>query len=86
MNGWYIGKNETGRADYMGSPAREALKAIDDAHEKATLPVKREKHILWSPPDATVAQCRDQEWIWIARFRANHDGVSKRCVRDGTAI
>ena len=74
VNGWYVGKNETGDFGYMGSPERAARKVIDDAHAQAGLPILREKHILWSPPGATIAQCRDQEWIWIARFRAEHNG------------
>jgi hypothetical protein len=74
VNGWYVGKNETGDYEYMGSPDREARKAIVDAHAEVGLPILREKHILWSPPGATIAQCRDQEWLWIARFRAEHAG------------
>jgi hypothetical protein len=74
VNGWYIGKNETGDAAYMGSPSEAVRAAIVDAHREAGLPVVVEKHILWSPPGATVQQCRDQEWFWIARFRAGHGG------------
>lgn len=77
VNGWYIGKNQTGIAAYMGSPSDAALKAIADAHAAVHIrpeDIVRYKHILWSPPEATIADCRDQEWIWIARFRAYHDG------------
>jgi hypothetical protein len=77
VNGWYIGKNETGLGDYMGSPSHAALKAIHDAHTAVKVGpdgIMREKHILWSPPDATIADCRNQEWIWIDRFRREHDG------------
>lgn len=77
VNGWYVGKNETGVATYMGSPSDAARKAIMDAHAAngvSERDIVSEKHILWSPPDATIADCRDQEWAWIARFRACHDG------------
>ena len=74
VNGYYVGKNETGRADYMGSPDRAARKAIADAHKTVGMLEVRKKHILWSPPTATYEECRDQEWMWIARFRAAHDG------------
>jgi hypothetical protein len=74
VNGWYLGKNETGVADYMGSPSPAALKAIRDAHAVAGEPQQAQKHILWSPPEATRDECRNQEWIWIARYRAEHSG------------
>ena len=32
------------------------------------------KYILWSPPSTSREECRDQEWLWIARFRAEHAG------------
>jgi len=76
VDGWYIGKNETGRGDYMGSPSRAVVQAIAEAHAKVGLhdvpqPTKR---LLWSPAGATRAECRDQEWFWIARARAEHRG------------
>lgn len=74
VNGRYVGKNETGVEDYMGSPDRAARKAIADAHQAVGPQIVRCKHILWSPPEATFEGCRNQEWIWIARFRAVHDG------------
>ena len=74
VNGWYVGKNETGQASYMGSPSRAALKKIDDAHEAVGKGVVWQKHILWSPPGATREECRQQEVYWINRFRAEHDG------------
>src|SRR5258705_10773239 len=76
VNGWYIGKNDTGRADYMGSPSAAVVKAIADAHEVAGLPTvpKPTKRLLWSPPGATLRECHDQEWLWIARAREHHDG------------
>lgn len=77
VNGWYIGRNDAGVLDYMGSPDREARKRIADTHEAIGIrpeDLVREKHILWSPPDATIANCHDQEWIWIAKFRAHHGG------------
>lgn len=72
--GWYIGKNETGDALYMGSPSNAVRKQIRDAHRLADLPEVAEKHILWSPEGATREECRNQEWVWIARFRSEHDG------------
>lgn len=74
INGWYIGKNETGNASYMGSPSDAVRADIREAHLAAGQPELVEKCILWSPIDATRKECRDQEWIWIARFRAGHDG------------
>ena len=74
VNGWYIGKNETGVAGYLGSPSAATVKAIRDAHAAVGAAEDREKHVLWSPADATRESCRDQEWVWIARFRAQHDG------------
>lgn len=77
VNGLYVGKSETGRANYMGSPSAAVLKAIRDAHSAIGIgpeDIVREKHIVWSPPDATIAACRDQEWIWIGKARLNHDG------------
>src|SRR4051812_47225020 len=66
VDGWYIGKNETGRADYMGSPSAGVVEAIKHAHSAAGIlevpqPIKR---LLWSPTGATRQECRDQEWIW----------------------
>lgn len=69
--GWYIGKNETGNSFYMGSPSDAVRKKIHDAHNDACMPEVSEKHILWSPADATREECRNQEWIWIARFRSD---------------
>lgn len=37
VNGYYVGKNEKGRADYMGAPDRAARKSIADAHKKVGL-------------------------------------------------
>jgi hypothetical protein len=74
VNGWYIGKNETGVAEYMGSPSSSVLQAIADTHEEVGLPIVARKRILWSPPSATRDECRDQEWVWIGRFRAEHEG------------
>ena len=76
VDGWYIGKNETGRADYMGSPSDAVVKAIKDAHKEVGLPNVPEpkKRLLRSPPGATRKECRDQEWFWIARARAEHGG------------
>lgn len=74
VKGWYIGKNETGDATYMGSPSDAVRTAIRQAHLRVALPELVEKHILWSPAGATREQCRDQEWFWIARFRAGHTG------------
>lgn len=74
INGWYIGKNETGEAHYMGSASDAVRAAISKAHLAAGVPERVEKHILWSPAGATREECRNQEWIWIARFRAGHDG------------
>ena len=76
VDGWYVGKNETGRADYMGSPSQAALNSIADAHCSVGLssvpaPAKR---LLWSPAGATREECRNQEWYWIAKVRANHHG------------
>jgi len=74
INGWYIGKNETGDPAYMGSASDAVRAAISTAHRQAGVPEQVEKHILWSPAQASRLQCRDQEWIWIARFRAGHQG------------
>ena len=76
VNGWYIGKNDTGRAEYMGSPSAAVVIAIKEAHEALGLPnvPQPTKRLLWSPPGATRQECHDQEWFWIARARAQHDG------------
>jgi hypothetical protein len=60
----------------MGSPSQTALSAIADAHRavglsSAPAPTKR---LLWSPAGANREECRDQEWYWIAKVRATHDG------------
>ncbi len=76
VDGWYVGKNETGRADYMGSPSEAAVVAIADAHHAvglSSVPVPT-KRLFWSPPGALRRECRDQEWYWIARVRSLHDG------------
>ena len=74
VNGWYIGKNFTGKKQYMGSPELEAVKAIEDAHAKVGLPIKEEKRILWSEDGATATQCHAVEQRFIKLFRAEHDG------------
>jgi hypothetical protein len=74
VNGWYIGKNETGDSAYMGSPSAAVRAAISEAHRRVGRPELVEKRILWSPPGATRAECRDQEWVLIAQFRAGHPG------------
>jgi hypothetical protein len=77
VNGAYVGKNDSGDPNYQGSPQPQALKRISDAYAQigiTTGPHKSVQHMLWSPPGATIAECHNQEWIWIARFRAHHDG------------
>jgi hypothetical protein len=72
VNGWYVGKNETGTAGYMGSPSEAVRAAIGRAHQGVGLPELVDKRILWI--GVSRRECRDQEWVWIARFRAGHDG------------
>ncbi len=76
VDGWYVGKNETGSATYMGSPSQAALLNIADAHQAVGMDTVPEptKRLFWSPPNATRKACCDQEWYWIARVRASHDG------------
>lgn len=76
VDGWYVGKSETGRANYMGSPSEATLMDIVEAHQAKGLSAVPEptKRLFWSPPNATREESRDQEWYWIARLRANHDG------------
>lgn len=76
VDGWYVGKSETGSTNYMGSASEAVAMAIADAHRAVGLravPVPT-KRLFWSPPDASRQECRDQEWHWISRVRALHEG------------
>jgi hypothetical protein len=41
VKGWYIGKNETGDATYMGSPSDAVRTAIRQAHLSLDAPIRR---------------------------------------------
>ena len=64
VDGWYVGKSETGRSNYMGSPSDAVVMAIADAHQAIDMSTVPEptKRLFWSPPNATRKECRDHEW------------------------